>query len=87
MPRAKFVNDDITVSAYDVSKIALSDSADAETRFKGFTGEVRDFTLLRTDPSNGQEYREIRHIKADVDFDPNQEVYLRGDSERPMLNN
>ena len=87
MPRAKFVNDDITLAAFDVSKIALSDSAEAETRFKGVTGEVRDFTLFRTDTSNGQEYKEIRHVKADVDFGPNKEIILRGDSERSMLNN
>lgn len=86
MPRAKFDNDDIIVSAYDISKIALSDRAEADTRFKGVTGEVRDFTLFRTDTSNGQEYKEIRHVNADVDFSANKEVILRGDSERPMPN-
>lgn len=87
MPRAKFINDDIAVSAFDISKIALSDSAKADTRFKGFTGEVEKFTLFRTDTSNGHEYKDIRHIEADVNFDPNREVVLRGDGERLMPNN
>ena len=84
MPRAKFINDDITLSAFDISKMALSDSAKADTRFEGITGEVEEFTLFRTDTSNGQQYKDIRHIDADVNFDANREVVLRGDSERPM---
>jgi hypothetical protein len=87
MPRAKFVNDDVVVSAYDISKIALGDSAEAEGRqFKGVTGEVSDFTLFRTDATNGQEYKEVRHVEKNTDFDANKEVILRGDSERPVLN-
>ncbi|KAJ6093497.1 hypothetical protein N7486_008786 [Penicillium sp. IBT 16267x] len=87
MPRAKFINDDITVSAFDISKIALSDSAKADTRFEGITGEVEEFTLFRTDTSNGHEYKDVRHITADVNFEANKEVILRGDSEQPMPNN
>lgn len=87
MPRAKFINDDIAVSAFDVSKMALSDSAKADTRFKGITGEVENFTLFRTDTSNGHEYKDIRHVDADVNFDANKEVILRGDSKRPIPNN
>lgn len=83
MGRAKFINDEITVSAFDISKIALGDSAEADTRFKGITGEVEEFTLFRTDTLNGQEYKDIRHVEADVNFDANKEVILRGDSERP----
>lgn len=82
MPRAKFINDEIAVSAFDISKIALGDSARANTRFKGITGEIEEFTLFRTDTSNGQEYKDVRHVETDVNFDPNKEVVLRGDSER-----
>ncbi|KAJ5661820.1 uncharacterized protein N7477_009436 [Penicillium maclennaniae] len=80
MPKARFINDDIAVSAFDISKMALGDSAKADTRFKGITGEVEKFTLFRTDTSNGKEYKDIRHIDADVNFDANREVVLRGDA-------
>ena len=84
MPRAKFINDDVVVSAYDISKIALGDRAEAEGRFKGVTGEISDFTLFRTDATNGQEYKEIRHVEKNTDFDADKEVILRGDSKRTI---
>lgn len=87
MPRAKFINDEIAVSAFDISKIALGDDPKADTRFKHITGEIEEFTLFRTDSLNGQQYKEIRHLETDVNFDANREVVLRGDGERSILNN
>jgi hypothetical protein len=81
MPGAKFVNDEIAVSAYDISKIALGNNTRADTRFKGVTGEIEEFTLFRTDTLNGQEYKDVRHVETDMNFDANKEVILRGDSE------
>lgn len=87
MPRVKFINDEIAVSAFDISKLALGDSPRADTRFKGVTGEIKEFTLFRTNSFNGQEYKDVRHVETDVNFDANKEVVLRGDSERPTPNN
>ncbi|KAJ5989648.1 hypothetical protein N7481_004858 [Penicillium waksmanii] len=81
MPSAKFINDEIALSAYDISKIALGNNTRADTRFKGVTGEIKEFTLFRTDILNGQEYKDVRHVDTDMIFDANKEVILRGDSE------
>lgn len=81
MTRAKFTNDDVVVSAYDIHKMALSGRPEAEARIKGVTGEVSEFTLFRTDPTDGHEYEDHRHVQMDMEFDANKEVYLRGDGE------
>ncbi|KAJ5678888.1 hypothetical protein N7462_007132 [Penicillium macrosclerotiorum] len=86
MPRARFVNDDVIVSAFDISKIALLDCGEPDARINGVTGDFSEFTLFRTDTTNGHEYKESRHVKMDMNFDPGKEVILRGDSEQLMPN-